>query len=116
MPIELVHGNLDSVRTLIDVRDAMETYCLASELCEPGEVYNLGGTTVISVGDFLRVLKEKARCAIPSRVDRALLRPADVTLQIPDISKFCRATEWEPKYGFDESVEFLLEYWRNVIR
>ena len=27
---ELLHGNLDSVRTLIDVRDAMETYWLAA--------------------------------------------------------------------------------------
>jgi len=42
---ELVHGNLDSVRTLIDVRDAMESYWAAIERCEPGEAYNIGGNS-----------------------------------------------------------------------
>ncbi|MDO9541146.1 MAG: GDP-mannose 4,6-dehydratase, partial [Kiritimatiellia bacterium] len=46
---ELVHGNLDSVRTMIDVRDAMEAYWLAIQKCELGEAYNIGGTTTISV-------------------------------------------------------------------
>ena len=42
---ELVHGNLDSVRTLLDVRDAMRAYWDAILHCQPGEVYNIGGTT-----------------------------------------------------------------------
>jgi len=109
---ELVHGNLDSVRTMIDVRDAMASYWTAAELCEPGEVYNIGGATVITVGDFLAVLKKRARCPIPSRVDPALLRPADVTLQVPDIGKFVAATGWQPRYTFEESVTHLLDYWR----
>ena len=53
---ELVHGNLDSVRTIIDVRDAMESYWLAALHCEPGEAYNIGGATTISVGEFLELL------------------------------------------------------------
>jgi GDP-mannose 4,6-dehydratase len=109
---ELVHGNLDSVRTMIDVRDAMGSYWAAAALCDPGEVYNIGGATVITVGEFLDVLKKRARCPIPSRVDPALLRPADVTLQIPDISKFVAATGWRPLYTFEESVAHLLDYWR----
>jgi len=114
---ELVHGNLDSVRTIIDVRDAMEAYWLAILHCAPGEVYNIGGHTTISVGDFLELLKKFARCPIPSRVDPALLRPSDVTLQIPDVSKFVKATGWKPRYGFEDSVTYLLEYWRcRVLR
>lgn len=111
---ELRHGNLDSTRTLIDVRDAMESYWVASEKGRPGEAYNIGGTTVIKVGEFLDVLKGLARCKIPSRVDPALLRPADVTLQIPDVSKFERETGWHPKYSFDESIAFLLDHCRNT--
>lgn len=112
---ELVHGNLDSVRTMIDVRDAMASYLTAAELCEPGEVYNIGGATVITVGEFLAVLKKRARCPIPSRVDPALLRPADVTLQVPDIGKFVAATGWKPRYTFEESVTHLLDYWRERV-
>lgn len=110
---ELVHGNLDSVRTMIDVRDAMASYWTAAVLCEPGEVYNIGGATVITVGEFLEVLKKRARCPIPSRLDPSLLRPADVTLQVPDIGKFVRATGWLPRYTFEESVDHLLDYWRS---
>ena len=113
---ELLHGNLDSVRTMIDVRDAMEAYWLAIERCLPGEVYNIGGTTVISVGEFLEMLKSLASCPIRSRVDEKLLRPTDVTLQIPDTSKFARQTGWQPKFSFGESVEYLLNHCRQEVR
>jgi GDP-4-dehydro-6-deoxy-D-mannose reductase len=112
---ELLHGNLDSVRTMIDVRDAMKSYWDASIYCEPGEAYNIGGPRSIKVGDFLEVLKQLAHCEIPSRVNPDLLRPADVTLQIPDISKFVKATGWVAKYSFEESVLHLLNYWRKKI-
>jgi len=112
---ELLHGNLDSVRTLIDVRDAMETYWLAAEKCDPGEAYNIGGKKVITVGEFLELLKENARCNIPTRQDPALLRPADVTLQIPDATKFENLTGWAPIYTFEQSVEHLLNHTRKVV-
>ena len=113
---ELRHGNLDSTRTLIDVRDAMASYWVALEKCRFGEVYNIGGSTIITVGDFLTLLKKKAKCEIPSSVDPALLRPTDVTLQIPDVSKFQNETGWKPKYSFEESVGFLLEHCRSEVK
>jgi GDP-4-dehydro-6-deoxy-D-mannose reductase len=112
---KLLHGNLDSTRTLIDVRDAMESYWIALLEGEPGEIYNIGGRTVIKVGEFLDVLKQKATCKIPSAVDPNLLRPVDITLQIPDTSKFEQLTGWKPKYSFDESVEFLLNHCRHKV-
>lgn len=112
---ELLHGNLDSVRTLVDVRDIMEAYCLAILKCKPGEIYNIGGTTTMSVGEFLQHLIQHAKVPIPARLDPTLLRPSDVTLQIPCIEKFVKATGWKPKYSFEESVENLLEYWRNEV-
>jgi GDP-mannose 4,6-dehydratase len=109
----LRHGNLESVRTMIDVRDAMAAYWEASRHCQPGEAYNIGGTTVITVGEFLELLKSQARCAIPTWQDPALLRPADVTLQIPSVEKFRAATGWAPRYSFEESVADLLGHWRR---
>jgi len=112
---ELLHGNLESTRTLIDVRDAMESYWIAMLKGRPGEIYNIGGTTVITVGQFLEVLKKLAKCEIPSRVDPALLRPVDVTLQIPDTSKFEKETGWKPKYSFEESISYILDYCRKAV-
>jgi len=113
---ELLHGNLESTRTLIDVRDAMAAYWIALEKCLPGEVYNIGGDKVIKVGEFLDILKGLAKCPIPSHLDQALLRPADITLQIPDTKKFVAQTGWKPKYSFDESVAFLLDHCREKVR
>ena len=112
---ELMHGNLDSVRTLIDVRDAMESYWVAANKCRVGEVYNIGGNTIITVREFLDLLRKRARVPIPLRLDPNLLRPTDVTLQIPDVTKFTKETGWRPKYSFEESVEFLLEHCRKKV-
>ncbi|MDD4869484.1 MAG: GDP-mannose 4,6-dehydratase [Kiritimatiellae bacterium] len=116
MQKELVHGNLDSVRTLIDVRDAMEAYWVAALHCEPGEAYNIGGSFTVSVGQFLEMLKTKAKKKIRSRVEKCLLRPADVTLQLPDVSKFLAATGWKPKHDIHSSIDLLLNYWRTRVR
>ena len=112
---ELLHGNLDSVRTMLDVRDAVEAYWLAVLHCEPGAVYNIGGSATVSVGEFLEILKRHSRVPIPSRVDPALLRPSDVTLQIPDVTLFTRVTGWRPKIAFEDSVKNLLEESRGRI-
>ena len=112
---ELVHGNLDSIRTMLDVRDAVRAYGVAAEKGIPGEVYNIGGTETMTVGKFLEKLKSMARCPVTSRQDPALVRPMDVTLQIPDCTKFKQTTGWEPEISFDDSVEFLLNHCRTVV-
>jgi GDP-4-dehydro-6-deoxy-D-mannose reductase len=113
LPNDLRHGNLESVRTLIDARDAMRAYWEAITRCDPGEVYNIGGTTTMTVGAFLTKLVELARVPINASCDPALLRPKDVTLQVPDISKFVAATGWAPEIPFETSMADLLEHWRR---
>jgi GDP-4-dehydro-6-deoxy-D-mannose reductase len=113
---ELVHGNLDSVRTLIDVRDAMSAYWYALEYGKAGEVYNIGGPWSLSVGEFLEVLKSRALKSIPSRLNPDLLRPSDVTLQIPCCDKFLNETGWKAQYDPQESISFLLDYWRDRVK
>lgn len=108
----LLHGNLESVRTLIDIRDACSAYWAALS-CMPGEAYNIGGETTMTVGDFLALLKQQARVPVESRADSALMRPTDVTLQIPDVTKFWRATGWRPQYLLEQSVQHLLETLRE---
>lgn len=112
----LTHGNLDSIRTLIDVRDAMRSYWIACEKCAYGEAYNIGGTTQISVGDFLELLISKARVPIKKELDITLLRPVDITKQIPDTSKFDTLTGFKPKYSIEESIEFLLNHVRKEVK
>ena len=109
----LYHGNLDSIRTLLDVRDIVEAYWIAAQKCEIGEAYNIGSTVPVRVGDFLEELKRQAKCKIVSKEDPNLLRPVDVTLQIPSVDKFYQKTNWTPKYNLEDSVKLLLDYYRN---
>ena len=48
--------------------------------------------------------------------DRKLIRPADVTLQIPDCSKFVRATGWEPSISYEQTLQDMLDYWRSEVK
>ena len=109
-------GNLDSVRTFADVRDAVRAYWLLLENCTPGEVYNIGGTETMTVGEMLDMLKGMVKCKIEHVVDPALLRPSDVTLQIPDVSKFQNETGWHPKISTRQTLLDLLNFQRKQIK
>jgi GDPmannose 4,6-dehydratase/GDP-4-dehydro-6-deoxy-D-mannose reductase len=109
-------GNLDSVRTIADVRDAVRAYWLLLEKCPAGEVYNIGGERTMTVGDILETLKKMARVPITHAVDPVRLRPSDVTLQIPDTSKFRAATGWKPEIPVEKTLGDLLDYHRARVR
>lgn len=111
----LKHGNLNSGRTLIDVREIAEAYWIASEKCEYGVPYNIGGENKISVGEFLELLKSKAKVNIHSFLDESLLRPSDITAQYPDTSRFYLKTGWKPSISLDSSVEWLLDNCRKEV-
>jgi len=110
---KLKHGNLKSIRTFLDIDDAMEAYWLVARKGRIGEVYNIGGNKIISVKQFLKELIKLAKCKIKLSVDKNLLRPQDVTLQIPNYKKFSKHTGWIPKVTFKESVKRLLNECRK---
>ena len=105
----LEHGNLDTVRTFIDVRECFESYWIASTKGKIGEVYNIGGSTPYSVGDFLKLLIEKMGVPVKTYQNPKLMRPSDTSIQIPDMSKFTRDTGWKPVIPFDKSLDFFIE-------
>ncbi|MFH0775112.1 MAG: GDP-mannose 4,6-dehydratase [bacterium] len=110
-------GNLDSIRTFLDVRDAVKAYWLLVNKCLPGEVYNVGGAETMTVREMLhKLVKLSTTKNIAIEVDPARLRPSDVTLQIPCIDKFVQATGWKAEIGFDKTLEDLLKYWRNYYK
>jgi GDP-mannose 4,6-dehydratase len=110
-------GNLDSVRTFCDVRDTVRAYCLLVRRCPPGEVYNIGGSSTMTIREMLDMLLEMStfKGKIEVTVDPDLLRPADVTLQIPSYQKFKTATGWEPEIPYRQTLQDMLQYWREQV-
>ena len=108
-------GNLDSVRTYNHISDAVRAYWLIATKGKIGEVYNIGGNYTCTVKDALEKLLNKSfisRDKFMIVVDPKRIRPTDITLQIPDYTKFKNDTGWEPQKGLNEIVDDLLSYWR----
>ena len=91
----------------------MEAYWLTAKRGRVGEIYNIGGNKVISVGNYLKELKKLSNVKIKSKINKKLLRPVDVTLQIANTGKFKRDTNWSPKISFRKSIMELLEKFRR---
>ena len=111
-------GNLDSVRTFCDVRDTVKAYWMLVDKCDPGEVYNIGGNRTMTIKDMLDLLLNMSSVKNDVKVeqDPKLIRPADVTLQIPDSSKFVQATGWEPSISYEQTLQDMLDYWREEVK
>lgn len=109
-------GNLESVRTFCDVRDAVRAYWIMTQKCRPGEVYNIGGTRTCKVGEALDLLLSFSNKKISIEVDQALIRPSDVTLQIPSTEKFHRETGWKPEIPLERTLSEMLDFWRDELK
>ena len=109
------HGNLNSVRTFVDIDDAMEAYWLTASKGKVGEIYNICGDKVISVREFLNELLKLSNSKIKTVLDKNLLRPNDVALQIASSKKFKKHTNWRTKVSFKDSVVKLLNECRREI-
>ena len=110
-------GNLESIRTFTDVRDAVRAYWLLVTKCIPGEVYNIGGVETMKVGEMLnRLLGISSVKNIKIEIDPNRLRPSDVTLQIPSTNKFFKETGWKPEIKFEQTIKDTLNYWREYYR
>ena len=110
-------GNLDSLRTWSDVRDAVNAYyLLVTKNPIGGEYYNIGGTFTCTVREMLDYLLSISTVKdIKIEIDPDRLRPIDADLQIPDTTKFKQHTGWSPKIKFEETMLDLLNYWREKI-
>ena len=105
-------GNLNSLRTYADVRDAVSAYfLLLTKNPKPGEVYNIGGTFSCSIGEMLNYLISISKYEkIKILIDKERLRPIDADLQVPNTNKFQEHTGWTPKISFKKTMKDLLQY------
>ncbi|MBE0432178.1 GDP-mannose 4,6-dehydratase [candidate division WOR-3 bacterium] len=109
-------GNLEAVRDFLDVRDVVRAYAVVLEKGTPGEVYNIASGKGIKIKDLLDRLIRLTDGDIKIEQDPARLRPSDVELLIGSAEKFRKATGWKPEIPFDQTLQDLVEYWRNVLK
>jgi GDPmannose 4,6-dehydratase len=111
-------GNLDSLRTFADVRDAVGAYhMLVTVNPTPGEYYNIGGAYTCTIREMLDTLISMSpkKELIKVETDPVRLRPIDAYLQVPNTEKFRLHTGWEPEIPYETTMRDLLDYWRDRV-
>lgn len=117
-PYQIRVGNLKSVRTYNHIDDAIKAYWLCIEKGTVGEVYVIGGEETCEVGEALTTLLNLSTHpeAFEVVIDPDKVRPTDITLQIPDCTKFKEHTGWSVTKSVKDICQDLLDYWRDDIR
>ena len=110
-------GNLSATRNFTDIRDTVRAYFLAMEKGKSGELYVIGTEQIYTMEEVLNKLIKHSIMAdkISIEIDPARVRPTELMTFIGDYSKFKTATGWERQYDLEETLETVLNYWRNFI-
>jgi GDP-4-dehydro-6-deoxy-D-mannose reductase len=108
-------GNLEAKRDFTDVRDMVKAYWLSLKHCEPGEVYNIASGMAWKISDVLDMLLSRSKTQIKIEEDPERLRPSDVQILLGDFSKFQQATGWKTEIAFEQTLQDILEYWRERV-
>ncbi len=109
----LEHGNLESQRNYTDVQDIVRAYTLAIKL--PTDVYNICSDQNLKMKEILDILIKKAKCKIKTKINSARLRPSDFSFYPPSCQKFQKLTNWKPQIKIEQTLEDILNYWREKV-
>ena len=113
-------GHIDDRRNFTHVRDMVEAYWIATEKCEPGELYQIGSERADCIYTFREALDQLIGMStvrgISYEITPEFVRPTQVPRLIADTSKFRAVTGWEPKIPFQTVLIETLDYWRSRVR
>jgi GDP-4-dehydro-6-deoxy-D-mannose reductase len=110
---EISVGNLEARRDLTDVRDTVRAYTLILEGGTPGRPYNVCSGRAITIRELLDRLLARARVAVAVKVDPARYRPNDTPIILGDPSRLHDELGWTPRIPLEQTLDDLLDYWRN---
>ena len=113
-------GHIDDRRNFTHVLDMVEAYWLATEKCQPGELYLVGSEDPSSIYTFREALEMLIEMSdvkgVRYETDEQYVRPTSVPRLIADTSRFREITNWAPKISFDQILVDTLEYWRERVK
>jgi len=108
-------GSLDTKRAITDVRDVLRAFDLALDYGHAGEVYNMSGAKVYSIGEIVEILRGLVDFDFELWQDPALIRPTDEPIIYGDSSRLENETGWKQEIGLERTLKDMLEYWRGVL-
>ena len=108
-------GDLSPRRDFTDVRDVVRAYRLLVEHGEPGEVYNVCSGTDRAIAEVADHLIGRSHRPMRIELDPERLRPVELPVLRGDPTKLREATGWKPEIGLEETLDGLLDWWRERV-
>ena len=114
-------GNLDSIRTYQDARDAIKAYYLLSIKMkeggiQKGDCFNIAGEECFRLEEIIDILlsfTEVKNIKIKQIDER--MRPIDASYQMFDNTKIRNTINWKPEISVKKMLKDLLNHWRAEI-
>ncbi|HZT75074.1 MAG TPA: GDP-mannose 4,6-dehydratase [Vicinamibacterales bacterium] len=110
---EIVVGNLDARRELTNVRDTVRAYEMVMAHGVPGRPYNVASGEAHSIRELLDRLIAHAHVSVRVRVDPSKFHPNDLPLLVGDPSRIRAELGWAPEISLDDTLDEVLDYWRQ---
>ena len=101
-------GNLNTVRSIVDVRDLVRGLVLCENI--KNSTINLGSDKFYSMEEVFKMIAGDN----PYEVANFLLRPTDESIILGNINKAKRVLGWEPEISLTKTIADTLDYWRNL--
>ncbi|MGD9901995.1 MAG: GDP-mannose 4,6-dehydratase [Vicinamibacterales bacterium] len=109
-------GNLAAARDVTDVRDTVRAYAALMARGRPGERYNVCSGRAVPVQALLDGLRSRVRVPVDVVVDPARMRPVDTPVVLGSHARLTADTGWQPVVSLDETLDALLDSWREAFR
>lgn len=100
-------GNLETVRSIVDVRDLVEGLILCENI--KNTTINLGGSKVYKTSDIVKTIVGERE----TYIEPNFLRPTDEKIIWGNINKAKELLGWEPKIPLEKTISDSLDYWRQ---
>ncbi len=105
-------GNLTTQRAILDVRDLVRALWLSVDLCEPGEVYNVGADAIYSIQELIAEIRRQSGVPFELEQDPKLMRRCDEPVIAGDVTRFRERTGWRQEIPLEMTIGEMLEWWR----
>ena len=101
-------GNLDTVRSIVDVRDLVRGLIMCED--KKNTTINLGSDKCYHMEEVFKMIAGDS----PYEVANFLIRPTDESIILGNINKAKRVLGWEPEISLEQTISDTLDYWRNL--
>jgi GDP-4-dehydro-6-deoxy-D-mannose reductase len=107
---EMTHGNLESRRDFVDVRDVVTAYRLMLEKAPAGSLYTVSSGESVQIRCIAEKLFQLAGIAPIMREDPSLWRPVDAPDLRGESRRIREELGWSPRYTLDQTLKDVLAF------